>query len=115
MALALITTLYGILLANLIFKPIAIKLERRMEQRLMLMNLLREGMVLLAERRTPAFIRETMKTFVVEREDEMSDREMQAAQSVAAAVEVVDEETVEADAEEDEENVLAPEVTRPDG
>src|SRR5690606_40720822 len=32
LAVALITTFYGILLANLIFKPVAVKLERRTEQ-----------------------------------------------------------------------------------
>src|SRR5690625_5439382 len=33
MALALMTTFYGVLLSNLIFKPVAVKLERRTEQR----------------------------------------------------------------------------------
>ena len=31
MAIALITTFYGVLLANLVFKPVAVKLERRTE------------------------------------------------------------------------------------
>src|SRR5690606_26724783 len=38
MALALMTTFYGVLLANLVFKPVAVKLERRTEQRLVLLN-----------------------------------------------------------------------------
>ena len=33
LAIALITTFYGVLLANLVFKPIAVKLERRTERR----------------------------------------------------------------------------------
>ncbi|MEZ5700748.1 MAG: MotA/TolQ/ExbB proton channel family protein [Burkholderiaceae bacterium] len=43
LAVALMTTLYGVLLANLIFKPIAVKLESRTEQRLVVMNMVLEG------------------------------------------------------------------------
>merc|ERR1712098_693853 len=43
MAVALLTTFYGILLANLVFKPIAVKLERRTEERLITMNIVLEG------------------------------------------------------------------------
>ena len=32
MAIALMTTFYGVLLANLVFKPVAVKLERRTEE-----------------------------------------------------------------------------------
>ncbi|MCP4040557.1 MAG: chemotaxis protein MotA, partial [Gammaproteobacteria bacterium] len=71
MGIALITTFYGIVLANLIFKPIAIKLEQRTEKRLMLMNMVLEGIILLGQRRTPAFIRETLKSFITHYEDEI--------------------------------------------
>src|SRR5690625_5696999 len=43
MALALMTTFYGVLLSNLIFKPVAVKLERRTEQRVILMNMVLQG------------------------------------------------------------------------
>ncbi|MDX8409054.1 MAG: MotA/TolQ/ExbB proton channel family protein [Mariprofundales bacterium] len=71
MAVALMTTLYGLILSNLIFKPIAIKLERRTEARVMVMHMIMEGTILLAGNRSPAFIRETLKSFVAQHEDEL--------------------------------------------
>lgn len=71
LGLALITTFYGIILANLVFKPIAIKLERRTEQRIMLMNMVLEGITLMSKGRSPAYIRETLKTFMARYEDEI--------------------------------------------
>ncbi len=71
LAIALITTFYGIILANLVFKPIAIKLERRTEQRIMLMNMVLEGITLMSKGRSPAYIRETLKSFMARYEDEI--------------------------------------------
>jgi chemotaxis protein MotA len=71
MALALMTTLYGILLANLVFKPVAVKLERRTETRVMMMNMALEGVLLIREKRTPSFIRATLKSFAANYEDEL--------------------------------------------
>lgn len=71
LGVALITTFYGIILANLIFKPIAIKLERRTEQRIMLMNMVLEGITLLSKGRSPAYIRETLKSFLARYKDEI--------------------------------------------
>lgn len=73
MALALITTLYGILLANMVFKPIALKLERRTEQRVTVMNMMVEGVMLMQQQRSPAFIRETLQSFLAQSEDELRD------------------------------------------
>ncbi|MDD3608156.1 MAG: MotA/TolQ/ExbB proton channel family protein [Halothiobacillaceae bacterium] len=73
MALALITTLYGILLANMFFKPVALKLERRTEQRVMLMNMMLEGVLMMKQQRSPAFIRETLQSFLAQHEDDLSD------------------------------------------
>jgi chemotaxis protein MotA len=55
MATALTTTLYGILLANMVFLPIAVKVEKRIEERAILMSVIRDG-VLLIKDRTPALI-----------------------------------------------------------
>lgn len=71
MAIALLTTLYGILLANLVFKPIAIKLERRTEQRVMLMNVILEGVALMAQQRNPSFIRAYLEGIELQRADEI--------------------------------------------
>lgn len=50
MAVALVTTFYGVLLANLVFKPIAIKLERRTDRRVAIMTMVMEGVTLISER-----------------------------------------------------------------
>ena len=71
MAIALTTTFYGLVLSNLVFKPFAVKLERRTEQRVMLMNMVLEGVTFLSERRSPSFIRETLNSFMTHHDDEI--------------------------------------------
>ncbi|MFC0266782.1 motility protein A [Kushneria aurantia] len=73
MAVALLTTFYGILLANLLFKPVAVKLERRTEERLITMNMVLEGISLITKRRQPSFIEDTLNTFVASYRDEIRD------------------------------------------
>ncbi len=73
MAVALMTTFYGILLANLVFKPVAVKLERRTEQRVVLMNMILQGISMMCEKRSPALMRETLKSFMAHYEDEIDD------------------------------------------
>ncbi|MFW5442728.1 MAG: motility protein A [Methylococcaceae bacterium] len=71
MAIALVTTFYGLLLANLVFNPIAVKLERRTEQRIMIMSMVMEGITLIADRRTPSFVRETLNSFIANYDNEL--------------------------------------------
>jgi len=71
MAVALITTFYGLLLANLIFKPIASVLEERTLQRVRTLSMVVEAIQLLGEKRTPAYIRETLYSFIEEFDDEL--------------------------------------------
>ncbi|MGR9051548.1 MAG: motility protein A [Gammaproteobacteria bacterium] len=71
MGVALITTFYGLILSNLIFTPIAIKLERRTEQRIMLMSMVMEGITLIADRRSPSFVRETLKSYIAHYDNEL--------------------------------------------
>ncbi|SDD51880.1 motility protein A [Aquimonas voraii] len=73
LAVALMTTFYGILLANLLFKPIAVKLERRTEQRVIAMNMVMQGIQLMCRKRGPALIRETLNSFVANYRDEVHD------------------------------------------
>lgn len=82
MAIAMITTLYGILLANLLFKPIAIKFERRTERRVMQMNMVLEGVTLMAQRRSPAFIRLYLESLEAHHEDEIRQADMRPASPV---------------------------------
>lgn len=71
LSLAMITTLYGILLANLVFKPIAIKFERRTEKRVMQMNMVLEGITLMAQKRSPSFIRIYLESLSEQPADEL--------------------------------------------
>ncbi|NDP61700.1 MotA/TolQ/ExbB proton channel family protein [Polaromonas sp.] len=73
LGVALMTTFYGILLANLVFKPVAVKLERRTETRVVLMNMVLQGISMMCERRSPSLMRETLKSFMAHHEDEIFD------------------------------------------
>jgi len=53
MATALTTTLYGALFANMIYMPIATKVERRVEERTILMCVIRDGILFIKDK-TPA-------------------------------------------------------------
>lgn len=79
MALALMTTFYGVLLANLVFKPVAVKLERRTEQRLVLLNTVMQGISMMSQKRSPSMMRETLNAFVAEVRDEIIDHSAAAA------------------------------------
>ena len=69
MAFAMSSTLYGILLANLLFKPLAIKMERRTQQRLVLLQMLQEGILMLYEKRHPTLIREALEAYLAHQQD----------------------------------------------
>lgn len=66
MAFALMTTLYGIVAANLFFKPLAMKMERRTQQQLAQLALLQEGILMIYERQHPMLIKETLAAFMVQ-------------------------------------------------
>ncbi|CAM5791426.1 MotA/TolQ/ExbB proton channel family protein [Castellaniella caeni] len=85
MALALMTTFYGVLLANLIFKPIAVKLERRTEQRLVLLNTILQGISMMSQKRSPALMRETLRAFVADVRDEIRDTDPTTARAEPTA------------------------------
>ncbi|MCO6411211.1 MAG: MotA/TolQ/ExbB proton channel family protein [Thiogranum sp.] len=63
MAFAMITTVYGIIASNLLFKPLAIKLERRSARRIVQMTALMEGIVQIHGKRHPMLIKETLESF----------------------------------------------------
>ncbi len=64
MAVALITTFYGALLANLVFIPISKKLEGRSEAETLFMELAMEGIVSIARGENPRIIQEKLETFL---------------------------------------------------
>ena len=64
MGFALVSTLYGIVAANLLFKPLALKLERRVQREHFRLSVALEGLLMLYERRNPALIRETLENLI---------------------------------------------------
>lgn len=63
MAFAMLTTVYGIVAANLVFKPLAIKLERRTSRHLMELTTLMEGILQVHDKRHPTLIREALESY----------------------------------------------------
>jgi chemotaxis protein MotA len=64
MSVALITTLYGVLLAQLIFLPVAAKLERNKESYLRLYEMIREGILYLQRRERPDVIEQDLQVYL---------------------------------------------------
>jgi len=71
MSVALVATLYGVVLANLVFKPVAIKLEQRTAGRVAMLNVLLEGILLVRLGRSPTVVADALAEFVRERRDEL--------------------------------------------
>jgi len=64
MGLALITTFYGALFANLIFNPIAAKLRSRIDKQNITQNMIIDGIMMLKDRRHPIVVREHLNSYM---------------------------------------------------
>ena len=64
MSVALITTLYGVLLSQLIFLPVAAKLERNKESYIRLYEMIREGVLYLQRRERPDVIEQDLQIYL---------------------------------------------------
>ncbi|HOG76621.1 MAG TPA: MotA/TolQ/ExbB proton channel family protein [Candidatus Marinimicrobia bacterium] len=64
MGAAIITTFYGVILANLIFNPMAVKFETRIQKQNILQMMLIEGILLLQARKHPLIIREKLNSYL---------------------------------------------------
>lgn len=64
MGLALVTTFYGAVLANLIFLPIAGKLQVRLEEELLLGEMAITGLVAICAGENPSIVEETLSLFL---------------------------------------------------
>jgi len=64
MAVALTTTLYGILLSNLIFLPIAVKVEKRIEERVLLMCVIRDGVLFIKDKAPAPIVYDKLKAYL---------------------------------------------------
>ncbi|MFQ5483391.1 MAG: MotA/TolQ/ExbB proton channel family protein, partial [Nitrospinaceae bacterium] len=64
MAVALITTFYGAVLANLFFIPMTVKLKRRSAAETLEMNLVLEGIIFIRKGVNPRFMKETLENYL---------------------------------------------------
>jgi len=64
LAVALLTTLYGVIFARMIFTPIATKLQQREDIVRFRNYLVAEGLVLLADNKNPRFIQDKMNSYL---------------------------------------------------
>jgi len=64
MAIALTTTLYGVLSANLFFKPMAEKLEKRTEENLLLFTMIMESVIMIHKKKHIFKIEDFLNGFV---------------------------------------------------
>lgn len=64
MAVALITTLYGLFLANFIIVPLANRLEENLNQDLKHRRVIIEGIILINKNEDPILVQEMLKTFL---------------------------------------------------
>ncbi len=64
MGIALVTTFYGVLLANLLFIPIAGKLKTRSDEEVHSLNIIKAGILSIHAKEHPLIMREKLLTFV---------------------------------------------------
>ena len=64
MAVALVTTFYGSMLANLVFTPMASKLKIRNKREMLIKELMVEGLLSIQAGENPRIIEEKLKTFI---------------------------------------------------
>ena len=64
MAVALITTLYGVLLSNYVLQPIADNLHGRNQSDIKVRQLIAEGIILMSENQDPVYIREVLLSYL---------------------------------------------------
>lgn len=68
MALALLTTLYGVLLANLVFLPMAAKLALKTEEEVFLKQIIVEGVIGVQSGQNPKILEEKLSAFLANNE-----------------------------------------------
>ncbi len=76
MAVALVTTFYGVILARLVCIPLATKMNARYDLTDFKNNLQVDGLVLLAERKSPRYIQDKLNSFVELKDQFLIDRDM---------------------------------------
>jgi len=83
MAVALLTTLYGAVIANVIANPIADKLKLRMRQEKLTKSLIIEGINAIQDSRNPRVVSELLQTYLPTKEQGSSRQGGQGARRFA--------------------------------
>ncbi|MBC7344101.1 MAG: motility protein A [Clostridia bacterium] len=78
MAVALVTTFYGAIMANLVFIPVANKLELRSSEELLLKYLMLEGIISIQSGINPRILEERLNSFLAARIVESSEKKPEA-------------------------------------
>ena len=103
MGLALITTFYGVFMANMIFLPIGGKLKSRSENEMMLKSIVVEGIISIHAREHPILIKEKLMTFAPSQfryNTEIEISEEKTSSSLSAIKEKMEEQREETSDEE---------------
>lgn len=74
MAVALLTTLYGTVLANLVFIPMASKLERKTEEEVFTKQIIIEGIIGVQSGQNPRILEEKLSAFLSEEEKRFNEK-----------------------------------------
>lgn len=76
MAVALITTFYGVILANLVFLPIANKLKAKNSHEIFIKEMMLEGMLSIQAGENPRIIEEKLKAFLAPKIRELMEKKV---------------------------------------
>ncbi|SDL73925.1 motility protein A [Halarsenatibacter silvermanii] len=87
MAVALLTTFYGALIANLIFIPMAGKLETTSQDEILLKEVMIEGILSIQAGENPRIVEEKLRAFLAESEGEEEEEAQPAAGTEEVAME----------------------------
>lgn len=87
MAVALITTLYGTVLANLFFTPMANKLEAKTEEEIFTKEIIIEGIIGIQSGQNPRILEEKLNAFMSQDEKERKEAETIAAEEASELTE----------------------------
>src|SRR5699024_5215496 len=76
MAVALITTLYGTVLANLVFLPMASKLENKTEDEIFMKEIIIEGVIGVQSGQNPRILEEKLSAFLSDEVEEAEEEDL---------------------------------------
>ena len=85
MAVALVTTLYGVILSNMVFIPFAEKLKGKHEEEVLVKEMVIEGVMSIQSGDNPRMVEEKLKTFLPPSLREEASRAREKAKALAGA------------------------------